>query len=75
MEPKYSAAAALPAQSLLQRRGRSAATWLCAWWQRVLQDDESRYICNADDLAHLERRLRAVERGQWRSPDGWSLHG
>jgi hypothetical protein len=53
----------------------AATTGLHAWWQSMLMNDEDRFIGAADDLAHVERRLRAVERGRWRAADDWGSHG
>jgi hypothetical protein len=39
------------------------ATRLRAWWQSAQQDEYTRFLSSADDLAHLERRQRALERG------------
>ena len=38
--------------------------WLRRVGQRLVLDDEQRFLCEARDLADLESRLRRLERGR-----------
>lgn len=47
------------------RRSRPRGRWralLAAAWRRLAMDRDERWLREAHDLAHLERRLRALER-------------
>lgn len=39
-------------------------TWLRRAWQRLMLDDDDRFLHDAHDLADLEARLRRLERGR-----------
>jgi hypothetical protein len=41
----------------------AAAARLRNAWHWMLLDRETRYLCEAEDLADLERRMRVLERG------------
>jgi hypothetical protein len=44
---------------------RAFAGWLGRAWQRRLMSSEERYLYEARDLADLEWRLKAIQRGDW----------
>lgn len=39
-------------------------TWLRRAWQRLMLDDDERFLHEARDLADLEARLRRLEQGR-----------
>lgn len=40
------------------------AVWLRQAWDRLMLDDDTRFLSEARDHADLERRLRRLERGR-----------